>query len=212
MIIGSDTRPRATLVSRQYPQEKLCAVQLTDARTAMSRALGEYIAQLQITAPEGRTLAFEHVTDVWAEPETSAVFPSAAVFPQGELEYDPGDMSPRNLEIEPNVVLRQWAFAKVQLQAQVWTNDPEERVQLAQLLENAFNPVDWCAGFTLTIPYYFNARAQYLLRSSMYEDDSESAQRRWRRATFTLDAEIPALVSIGRIPHLAPTASVKVAE
>lgn len=212
MIVRSDTRPRSSLVVRQHPLEKLSTVQLTDARTAMSRALGEYLMTLEITAPEGRTLKFKSVTDVWAEPETNATFPSAAVFPQGELEYDAGDMAPRNIEIEPHVVLRQWAYAKVELQVQAWTNDPEERLQLAQMLENAFNPLEWCAGFVLTVPYYFNARAQYLLKSSMYEDDSESAQRRWRRATFTLEAEIPALVSIGRIPHLSPTASVKVAE
>lgn len=210
-IIRSDTRPRASLVVRQTP-EQLTAVQLVDARTALSRALGEYIQLLEITAPEGRSLAFKRVTDVWAEPETSAVFPAAAVFPQGELMYEPGDMTSRLIEIEPYVVLRQWAFGKMDIQVQVWTNDPEERLMLAQLLENAFNPVEWCAGFTLQIPYYFNARAQYLLKSSMYEDDSESAQKRWRRVTLTLEAEIPALVSIGRVPHLAPAASVKVVE
>lgn len=206
----TSTRPTARLVTRADEPEHLQPVQLVDTKTALSRALAEYIAKLQVTQPEGRTAAFIKVFDVWAEPEDVASFPSAVIFPVSDLTYEETDMATRTFEIVPGVKARRWASAKTTFNLIVWTNDPEERLMLCWMLENALNPVDGHAGFILEVPYYFNARARYLVTGLTYEDDSESAQQRWRKASFAIEAEIPAYATVGRVPYLIPTIDVKV--
>lgn len=201
----NSTRPQARLVTNADEREVLQPVQLVDTKTAITRSLADYIASLELpTQMEGRTQRFTKIFDVWAEPETVASFPSAVVYPVGDITYDPMNMSTTVLEIAPHVGIRRGSAAQMQVSVEIWTNDPEERILLSLALENAFNPVDWMAGFLLTVPYYFNARAQFCLKSNMYEDDGESAQKRWRKATFTLDAEIEQIVPVGRFPYLIP--------
>jgi hypothetical protein len=211
MTAATTTQPRAVLVTPRV-RSVLTTAQSVDTKTAITRALKEYLVDVVIgTEPEGRTVKFRKVFDVWAEPEDVGEWPSATINPLGEVEYDAPDMNSRPEEIAPNVVLRRWANAKLQVQVHCWANNPEDRLILAMAMEDAMNPNDDDTyGFLMDVPYYFNARARFTPRASMYEDDGESAQKRWRKVVFTLDAEIPAYRLIGRKPYLIPRATTTV--
>jgi hypothetical protein len=207
MTAATTTQPKAVFVKPGTPSV-LKLVQTVDTKTALTRALREYLEPLEVTEPNGRTLKLLKVYDVWAEPEDVGKFPSVSINPLGELEYDSADMNNRLEEIAPNIALRRWANAKLQIQLQAWSNDPEERLMLGWMLENAMNPETH--GLFLDVPYYFNARARFTPTSSMHEDDGESAQKRWRKFSMTVSAEIGAYVPVGKIPYLIPRAGVTV--
>jgi hypothetical protein len=174
--------------------------QETDARTALTRGLAEYLARLVFKAPGGRELRFNKVLDTWAEPEDEAHYPRAYVGGIGEGTYDSTGFTPdqptsRNkLPGPPDGRYLVSACALVQdLTVEVWANDPPARRAIVAGLETAFNPVDYMSGFFLELPFYFNSRARYSLKGMAYLDNEQDAMRRYRKAAFTIAGEVPVM-------------------
>ena len=65
------------------------------------------------------------------------------------------------------------------------------------------NPAEFMTGLRLELPQYFNLRATYEPLNVVYEDDGESAQRRWRRAIITIAANLSVASPVGGIPTMS---------
>ena len=188
-------------------------VQETDARTALTRGLAEYLALLVFDAPGGRELRFDKVLDTWAEPEDNARYPRAVVGGTGTGVYDaskftPGPPTQRHQLPLPDGRYLISASAFVQdLTVEVWANDPPARREIVRGLEAAFNPVEWMFGFQLELPFYFNERAVYAPKDLAYLDTEQDAMRRYRKAVFTLTGEVPVVnaYSAQKFPPAKPS-------
>jgi len=168
----------------------------TDTRTALTRGLSEYLSQIKIQMPGGRELRLKRVIENWSEPEDVATYPSALVYSTEAGEYDasrftPGLNKDYRLAAPDGRYFVVLAEMVLNLVVDVWATDPRERMGLAKMLEDAFNPCDWMYGFRLDLPHYYNARSSYSLKSISYVDDSDDAMKRYRRLIFTLQGNIP---------------------
>jgi hypothetical protein len=201
---------KAKLISKPGIPVAYTADQETDARTALTRGLAEYLAQIVFPAPGGRELRFDKVLDTWAEPEDGAKFPRAIVYGTGIGIYDAGSLTPdlptaRNRLPAPDgrYLISSCAFVQ-DLTVEVWANDPAARRAIAAGLESALLPVDWMFGFVLELPFYFNERATYTLKDMAYPDNEQDAMRRYRKAVFTITGEVP-VVNLFTYPLAKPS-------
>lgn len=198
---------RSRLVLRDTELQLLTDLQETDARTAASRGLQEYLQALEVYWEGGRASRFEAVHQSWAEPEDIAQYPGACVYSQEPGVYDEDAYSSRLIRLpqqdddDPVHFLRQGSEFTQAFMVEFWCTDRAERVALTAMLEAAFDPVDWMAGFRLDLPHYFNARCTYLKRSMAYLDDSTNAERRRRGGVFTIEASLPQLQAVGTKPR-----------
>ena len=169
----------------------------TDARTALTRGLAEYLAQLSVDF-QGRPLAFANVFSSWAQPETQAIYPSAVVYSVEEGAYDASkltmDVNPRNRLPPPNdnaYVVSPAEFT-LDVTIEIWATDPLERAAIVAMVEDAFSPSTWIgAGIRLELPHYCNERAEFEMISSRYEDTDEDSVRRYRKAFFKARGRVP---------------------
>jgi hypothetical protein len=174
-------------------------VRETDCRTAMTRGLQEYLQQLTIDWPDGRQERFAAVFDTWAESEDRLQYPSAAVYSVEEMTYDAGSLSPAT-ETDPatNTQYTHPSEAMLQMTVELWCQDPEQRMAVIAMLEDAFNPVEWMAGFRLILPHYHGMVATYMPPAGMtYMDTEEDAKRRYRKAVFTISGRVPQVRVLG---------------
>lgn len=175
----------------------------TDARTALSRGLAEYVQGLQIEFNRA-TYTFARVFENWAAPEDNATYPSAVVYATGEGSYDSSGFTPKinrrdrvpdhiNGGFDPkNGRYVQTASELVQdVTVEIWANDTQERQALVAMLEDAMVPVDWRYGPLLEFPHYHNARASFEKLSLTYDDTEIDAIRRYRRATMIIRGKVP---------------------
>ena len=58
------------------------------------------------------------------------------------------------------------------------------------MIEEALNPVDWMYGMRLVLPFYHNTLATYELLTSEYVDSADDAMAKYRRAQFTVRANM----------------------
>jgi hypothetical protein len=74
------------------------------------------------------------------------------------------------------------------------------------MVEDALCPVEWRYGPLLELGHYFGARASFEHRDMSYDDDSEEARRRHRRATFNIVAHLPVmrLIEMPTFPERRP--------
>lgn len=188
---------RTRVILTNDDRSVLTANQETDARTALTRGMSEYLEQLQIDMGEGRKFAFNHVFETWAGSEDDADYPSAAVY--AEL---PGDYEASHLSTdEPSPQVAGVAEAQVRLVSvcelvldftiDVWATDSEMRMALVAMLEAALDPTDFRYGLLLELPHYFNQRASYEKLRMAYIDNEDSAQRRIRRAQIAIRGRVP---------------------
>lgn len=190
------------LITRSNEETPFTITQETDARTALTRGLAEYLSQLQYDDVGGRRLMFERVFDTWADPEDEGAYPAAAVYSDGPGEYEASQLmstvsSEQRVgpaEAVDSVFVVSPSTYGVDLLVDVRCNDTEARSSLCAMLERDLNPVDWRYGFLLLLPHYFNQRGVYELVGSGYEDSESEALDRLRRATFRLRATVPATV------------------
>lgn len=197
-------------------KEAFTQVRETDCRTAMTRGLKEYMEQLRSSALGGREVAFKSVLQTWAEPEKPARYPSAIVYGSTDGTYDasrftPGVNAAHRIAPPDGRYLMQLAEYVSDLTVELWCTDPNERVNLSMLLEDAFNPTDWMYGFRLCLPHYFSARATFEMKSLAYADTEEEAKRRYRRAVFTLEGRVPLIKLVG-IPPARPESRLDVVD
>lgn len=184
------------LVTRAEQTTDFTANQETDARTALTRGLKEYLFQLSYEDPGGRSVRFERVFETWAEPEDEAVYPAAAVSTAADGAYEdprttPSIPSDQRLRLPDGRYFVSASDYAVDMQIEVRTTDPEARVALCAMLERDLNPVDWRYGFVLVMPHYFNQRGVYELIGSSYQDGETPSQQRLRIATFSIRARVP---------------------
>ena len=202
------TAKRARLV-RQGEKEVVGGYQEVDARLALTRALAEYIQDLQVDAPDGRRLRFKAVHEEYAEPEEQLSFPSATVLLVGSGQYEARSLTP-SLDPKERLPMPDGRYLVVpcdyvqDVAVEIWTDDVMARSQLIAMLERAFNPQFHRFGFVLEMPYYFNTRAVYALKELSVRDDADNAQRRIRIASFTLSAQVP-LITLFTFPDARPS-------
>ncbi len=169
--------------------------QETDSRVALSRAVAEYLAPMEVR-DLARPVRFETVVYEWAVQDIKATYPALGVYATGAQEYDANGFTPsigisRPIALPQDDYLIHTSNLTVRLTVQVYASDPEERMALVAGLERACSPVRFMSGFRLDMPHYFGARAEFLKKSLTYEDSAEDSQRRWRRATVILEARGP---------------------
>lgn len=189
-----------------------------DAVTALKRGLAEYLEQAYIDVL-GARIRFYQVFYNHAEPEDLAKYPAALISTEGEAEYDYHGMTPvldpKRLVIDPTepgderTFLVKYAEVTVNLMIEVFTSSPEERSQIAMMLEDVLNPVDWMYGFKLDLPHYFNQRAVFAPVQSQFLDTEDDARQRKRPATVTLSGQI-SLLRVRSLPTLDPRAEIVV--
>jgi hypothetical protein len=202
------------LIVDRNEREELTANRETDARTALTRGLAEYIATLQIEAPGGRHQAFAQVFDTWPEQEEIASYPSAAVYAVDLASYDASQFTP-SVGSKVAVTGGQFLLAGTEfvlpILLDVWAQDPEQRQILVAMIEDAFVPVDWRYGPLLELPHYFGARGAYELMQGGYIDDEIKSQQRVRRAHFQVTGRVR-MHRIATFAEAKPQARIAVSE
>lgn len=184
------------LVTSPGDKQLLTGRRTTDCRTALARAVAEYLRPLEYNQEGGRRVHLQMVSEAWSEPEDMAEFPSAVVYAYGDGTYDATNFTPSLHQLDGGVVLRSVAEFTIPIVIEVWCTDPEERMALGIMLEDALDPVDWMTGMRLELPHYFNSRATFLKQSAVYMDDGDDAQQRIRRLGVVLDATITQYVPL----------------
>lgn len=168
----------------------------TDARTALTRGLAEYLEQLSMDVAGGRQVRFERVFQVWADPEDKAKFPAACVGSTGAGTYDASKFTPEprakdRLPLPDGRYLVSPCDFVQDLAVDVWANDPPERTACVAMVEDALScPVSWMYGMRLLLPHYFNTVGRYELLSVEYIDEEVETIRRYRRAVFKVRSSI----------------------
>lgn len=168
----------------------------SDARTALTRGLAEYLMTLMLPANGGRDFYFRKVYEVWAEPEDPADYPSAAVLMQEDAQYDssrftPNGMTAFRLPAPDGRYLLTSSELTAKLVVEIVATDPVERQALVSMVEDGMTPVDWMYGVRLALPHYFGQHATYEPLSVQYFDSDEEGMRRFRRAQITVAASVP---------------------
>lgn len=181
---------RTRLISNPDDLQVMTRDYETDARTAITRGLKEYLEQLVVNWPGGRQSKFAKVFQTWAEPEVPAEYPSAVVYATEPGTYDARNFTPSTEQLADGFVIRLSAEFVQNVVVEVWTTDPKERVALVKMLEDAFSPVDWMYGFRLELPHYHNMRATFEPMTMAYDDSADDAQRRYRRVIMVLTAHV----------------------
>jgi len=166
---------------------QLTAFRETDAHTAMARGLSEYLGQQTIEVG-GRKLQLKAYT-TWAEPEDVVTYPAVAIAAESGI-YDRSFTPSYESTIDRDVRLMAFAEFQQNLIVDLWATDPRERSYLCAMVEESLNPVDWMYGMRLMLPFYHNAVATYEMLSSQYFDSSDDAMAKYRRAQFTVRANM----------------------
>lgn len=193
---------RTRLISKPGDKQLLTSVRETDVRTAMTRALKEYLEGLSIDWVGGRQSRFASVKQTWSEPEEAAEYPSACVYADSPGTYEASDFTPQDFDLGDSLVVRKVSEFNQPLVVDVVSTDPEERAALVAMLEDAFDPVDWMTGFVLELPHYHNARATFEKVGLSYMDGPVPAHRRVRAARFRVDGSCPQFRFAGLVPKL----------
>jgi len=188
----------------------LTNLRVTDCRTALTRGVKEYIEQLRIVI-NGRESRFKHVLETYAESEQPAEYPGACIYAPGDGTYDASNLTPIERDLDSGLALFKSAEYSLDILVELWASDPKQRMALVAMLEDAFDPVDFMTGFVLELPHYHNVRAIYEKRSCTYEDIGDQAQRRWRKAIFTINGTVSQLRSLNaKLPRLQTRTDVTV--
>lgn len=182
-------RPPSSLVTDPNALLSLTPHRETDTHTAMARGLAEYLGQQSIDVG-GRKLQLTTYT-TWAEPEDAIRYPAAAITADAGV-YDRSFTPSVEKSFANNVQLMAFSEFSQELQVEIWATDPRERSYLVAMVEEALNPVDWMYGMRLVLPFYHSTSATYELISSQYIDSSEDALAKYRRAQFTVRANMTA--------------------
>lgn len=196
--------------------QKLTINKTTDARTALTRGLAEYISQLSVEV-DGRLSAFySNVYETYPDPENNSIYPSATVYSNDTGTYDASRLTQQantkeNLPApDQNTFLVSPSEYVLDMVVELWANDAKERMALVAMLEEALNPVMFMASACrLELPHYCNQRADYEMISSVYIDDEQSAIRRFRIARVTVRGRVP-VCRIVTLPGAMPRTRVKV--
>lgn len=181
----------------------------TCPREALALGLAQYLARLKYEW-HGKTLQFERVFNVWAEPEDVRVFPSVAIVSSLPGSYEDRFLTPTTVKTDDgtNKYLRMASEFKQSLAIVVYTTSSIERSGFVNMLENAFELSDDRSGLRLALPYYYGVHATYEKDSNYLDDDRQAASANRRRAIMTVTGNCPQFVPVGLIPNLRARACV----
>lgn len=187
---------KTRLVSKPDEQQVLVMNQETDARTALTRGLKEYLEQLEWEASGGRKIRFERAVDTWADMEDGKVpYPSVAVQTTAPGIYDASKFAPApaNTDMLPNgLYLVSPCELVAPMQVEVWSTDTDERMALSAMLEQSLiSPTTWMYGVRLALPHYFGLHAEYEFIDSSYQDSDVDATRRKRNLVINMTGRVP---------------------
>lgn len=176
----------------------------TDATTALARGLKEYLEVLSIDWPETGKLRFTKVFDRYADFEDGLEFPRAVAYSaeaigeyNGQLgQWPEGNLfTGESLPVGGGVILEALDELVIDLTVELEVSNPEERIGLVAMLEDAFRPYPGASGFMLTLPHYYNTRGRYTAGRIQYLDSPEDPARNYRRARTVIQSRIPVIVS-----------------
>ncbi len=170
----------------------------TDAHTALTRGLAEYMRQLEAIADGGKDVRFKIVTPDFPDAEGGEDYPSAAVWSPSTGLYDATGFAPGKPCIIKDdggtlIGLQKSSELMLDLFVDVVCSDKEERTAVMLMLENGFNPVSFMYGFRLVLPHYFGVHATYELTGNQYRDDDASSIQNRRRVRLTVRANTPVI-------------------
>ena len=192
-----DTR----LITDNREKPVFTARQDTDAHTALTRGLAEYMTQLLFDGMDGRQFRFEVVAEDF-EDELPAKYPACAVYSTVTAEYDASSFTPTARkenrvdgqdEKSPARVVVKTSELVLPITLEIWCTDKEARIAIIKGLEKALCPLDWMYGIRLELPHYFNARAEYAKTSVTYTDTSATVSQGFRNALIMLTANVPVM-------------------
>jgi hypothetical protein len=195
-------RGKSRLITEVDDPEVLTVERQTDCRTAILRGMREYLEQLQVAWPGGRTSRFVRVVEEFAAPEQLEKYPAASVHGPGTGKYDASRMSPRVLAVgdgKQNLYLQQASELVQPFVIEAWTTDKVERMAIAAMLEDALDPVEWMYGARIELPHYFNLRATYEKLTVAYDETGDDPARRWRRVVMEVTGTLVQAKLVGQI-------------
>jgi len=172
----------------------LTARRETDAHTALTRGLAEYLQSLSIEWTDGPLSLADAVYD-HAEFENANIYPRAAVYASGEGTYDgshlaqmvPRETLPNGLypistdELVLDITVELWAQSKVQ------------RTGIAAMLEDGLRPIPDSPGFKLILPHYYGCNSEYVAKRMTYSFSDDEAQANVWKATCVVWARVPVI-------------------
>lgn len=192
---------------------KVTSRQDTDAMTALTRGLREYLSTVAIDVA-GAVIRFQTVLEHWAEPNDIALYPGAAVQISGETNYDYAGFTP-TIDPRDRASDGQWITRVSELTTSITIeahcSGAEQRVAVAMLLEAALNPVDWMYGFRLALPHYYNQVGVYEPVRGDFQDNAANARHNLRPFVVTLEARVP-VRRPRRLPEFQPKTTTIVVE
>jgi hypothetical protein len=191
-------RPRTTLILDPEAKYPLTTYRETDARTALTRGLSEYFQNQSITMPGGRLLSLKNVYEVWPEAEQDVEYPAFTCTPEGDGSYDAKSFTP---VLRPSDRIGppddRWPTSGAEfvqtIRGELHTTDPDARMGLTAMIEDALWPVDWLGGFRLLLPHYFGAVASFSATTMGYPDAAETAVERLRVTYFRIIGRVPVI-------------------
>lgn len=173
----------AILVTDPTATYAMTARQESDVHSAIVRGLAGYLSGLTY-AVAGRVIMLTHIETNWADHDVSGYQPpTACVHSEEEGAYSddvgmtigaPEIVDERNAQRVLAVHTTSW-YELSSLTVDVWCSDKIQRAGVRRMLEDAFSPVHWMAGFRLVLPRYHSAQMTYYCDKAKFVDSSENA-------------------------------------
>lgn len=184
-------------------KEKPSPKRTTDARTALTRGLAQYLAHAVRVVMSGREVSFKYVAENYEEWEKKAKYPAAVVWATEDGVYDKSRLTASvmpSAAVGDNRFVVSHAEVTQNLMLDIWAEDSRQRMALVAAVEDALCPVDWMYGVRLELGHYFNERAEYAPERFSYEDNPQNAQIRYRIAHIGVSARLPKSALFTRPP------------
>jgi hypothetical protein len=180
-----------------------------DVHAAIVHGLASYVAGLTGSVA-GRDVSLTRVVTDWADHDDGSVPPPSAVVNSIEIgSYSRdgmlGNSRGETLGYDGNnrvtTIVCTAFYTLNEVTVTVMCEDKIQRAGVRLMLEDAFSPVEWRAGFRLALPRYHGAIAEYLLVSAQQPDATAMAQA----ALWPLVMRLTAWCPVYRI-HTLPLA------
>ena len=180
-----------------------------DVHSAIVRGLASYIAGLDGVVA-GRRVALSRVVTDWADHDDGQVPPPSAVVNSTEVgvystDTGLGQTRPEKIAADGNnravALICSATYELKELTVTAMCEDKIQRGGVRHMLEDAFSPVEWRAGFQLALPRYHSTVAEYALVSAQQPDATQTAQA----ALWPLVMRLMAWCPVYRV-HVLPLA------
>jgi len=202
------------VITEQGDRQITTAVRRYSAAKAPVVALADYMKTLVFPISGGNHTSFVKVLTMKAPPEEKAAYPSAAVFPEGSLDYGESDGSIQPTcdptdHLEDGGAVFGCGELTQSVSIHIWTQEEPDRDNVLMALEDAFNPSPDALGLTLEMEHYHGLRATFGMERVTYEDSPDDNQFRYRKLILSVKVHSP-VARIHRLPRIKPRAQVEV--